>query len=216
MGVGVANVAGGSEPGWVKAPWDSYVGARSATGEVPSDPGATTIAAWDTNLRCNSVQQAWTSAVGANERRPMNCLSWYDLYAFCIWDRGFLPTEAEWEYASSGGAEQRVYPWGSATPTTSLAVYSTTVSADVGALAAGNGRWGHSDLAGNIHERNLDRYQSYPAACTDCASLSESGQRVIRGGAFNSGASSLLAGLRNSTVSASRAGSIGGRCARTP
>ena len=47
----------------------------------------------------------WTSAAGANEKRPQNCLSFYDLHAFCIWDGGFLPSEAEWEYAAAGGSD---------------------------------------------------------------------------------------------------------------
>jgi formylglycine-generating enzyme required for sulfatase activity len=42
---------------------------------------------------------------------PINCVTWHEAYAFCIWDGGFLPTEAEWELAASGG-EERVFPYG--------------------------------------------------------------------------------------------------------
>jgi formylglycine-generating enzyme required for sulfatase activity len=44
----------------------------------------------------------WTSTAGNNENRPMICVTWYQAYAFCIWDGGFLPSETEWEYAAAG------------------------------------------------------------------------------------------------------------------
>ena len=53
-----------------------------------------------------------------HETLPLNCVDWYEAYAFCIWDGGFLPSEAEWEYAAAGGDELREYPWGSTAPGT--------------------------------------------------------------------------------------------------
>jgi formylglycine-generating enzyme required for sulfatase activity len=47
-------------------------------------------------------------------------MDWYEAYAFCIWDGGFLPTDAEWNYAAAGGAQQRAYPWSN--PPTSLTI----------------------------------------------------------------------------------------------
>src|SRR5690606_18938047 len=63
----------------------------------------------------------WTTIADVNENRPINYVNWYESYAFCIWDGGFLPSEAEWNYAAAGGSLQRNYPWGAATPTCSLA-----------------------------------------------------------------------------------------------
>ena len=47
----------------------------------------------------------------ALDRKPLNCVGWHVLFAFCAWDGGRLPTDAEWGFAGSGG-EQRVFPWG--------------------------------------------------------------------------------------------------------
>jgi sulfatase modifying factor 1 len=53
----------------------------------------------------------WTSAPGANENRPITNVTWFMAFAFCAWDGGRLPTNAEWNYAAAGGSEQRLYPW---------------------------------------------------------------------------------------------------------
>ncbi|AUX45468.1 uncharacterized protein SOCE26_069590 [Sorangium cellulosum] len=36
---------------------------------------------------------------------PINRLDWYMALAFCAWNGGRLATEAEWNYAASGGSE---------------------------------------------------------------------------------------------------------------
>ncbi len=57
---------------------------------------------------------------GATKTKPINCLDWYTAFAFCAWDGGRLATEAEWNYAASGGSEHRYYPWSK--PATSTAI----------------------------------------------------------------------------------------------
>ena len=228
-GSGLAATAGGYEPGW-SAGWTNYPGAGGADAVIPVGTSATTAVAWTQNLSCSTRYQMWTSAAGESERKPVNCLSWYDLHAFCIWDGGFLPSEAEWEYAAAGGNEERTYPWGDTAPgaNASLAVYgcyyngsgnctrSVNVAA-VGSVGAGDGKWGQSDLAGNVSEWNLDGYKPFSPTCIDCANVSNDPVRLFRGGSFGTVASTLLATYRAfGRPPASRYDFFGGRCARTP
>ncbi|MGC4079568.1 MAG: SUMF1/EgtB/PvdO family nonheme iron enzyme [Rubrivivax sp.] len=53
----------------------------------------------------------WTPMPGPYESLPITCIDWYTLFAFCEWDGGRLPTDAEWGYAAMGGSEQRLYAW---------------------------------------------------------------------------------------------------------
>ncbi len=210
---GGAGLNGGTEPGWDPS-W---------TGNL-----ATTASGWTTNLSCNATYQTWSLSPGF-ETKPINCITWYEAYAFCIWDGGFLPSEAEWNYAASGGSEQRVYPW-SNPPTSSSCDCSyanydpnsvpcaTTGLTAVGALSPkGDGKWGHADLAGNVWEFVLDWYAPYAVQCTDCADLSGTGSRADRGGGAGSTfASRLLTSFRSGSAPGYRLYDIGVRCARPP
>jgi formylglycine-generating enzyme required for sulfatase activity len=189
------------------------------------------VAPTDTNLACDSSYATWTTSPGANENRPMNCTNWWESFAFCIWDGGFLPSEAEWAYAAAGGSMQRKYPWGSTDPGTgnTYAIYDcncpngpgqctgVTNIANVGSAPQGAGLWGQLDLAGEVWEWTLD-YASllYADPCTDCAFLTSASDRVLRGGAFNYNASNLRASRRLGDPPTSRGFSVGFRCARPP
>ena len=231
-GSGLVNTGGGFEPGW-DATWTGYVGAPTDSSDAPSGAGATTKAQWDTNLICSGPFATWTSAGGANEKRPQNCVSWYDVYAYCVWDGGFVPSEAEWEYATAGGNEERFYPWGGAAPTEAHASYYVNSTRQcrgdgvdgctlndlgfVGSKPTGDGRFGQSDLVGNVWEWGLDGYQSpYASPCDNCARFQPTLYGVIRGGSFNNDEFSLYAASRSYKYRANRNYNNGGRCARTP
>lgn len=166
----------------------------------------------------------WTSEPGVNEKKPINCVSFYLAYAFCIWDGGRLPTEAEWNYAASGGDEQRVYPWSSPPENSQIgpgnAIFGQSEDEpsgpeDVGSLPGGKGRFGHSDLAGNLAEWVFDDYAScYPTPdqCSDCGYSSVDALRVLRGGSFISAESGVLA--ENRIASDVPRPYAGFRCAR--
>ncbi len=210
-GSGLSATGGGYEQGW--------------------DPsGDSNIAPTGAHLSCDSYA-TWTSSAGDHERLPINCLNWWEAYAFCIWDGGFLPSEAEWEYAAAGGGQQREYPWGSTDPGTNnrYEIYScnypsssghcTSVIniAPVGTAAGGWGFWGQLDLAGNVEEWTLDYYVVPYAAgpCTDCAYLTTARLHAARGGNFLEARANLLPPYRDAAPPTLRSGYFGVRCARS-
>ena len=166
-------------------------------------------------------KETWTDEFGGNENKPMNCVDWYTFLAFCAWDGGRLPTEAEWEYAASGG-ENRPVPWtlGTAEPTCAFANLDGCTPKgfwNVGTVPAGAGKWGQQDLAGNITEWVLDESGTYSSTCVDCANVDflPTAYRMVRGGGYGSISPFLRAASRGyADVPNDRAAGLGARCAR--
>jgi formylglycine-generating enzyme len=217
-GAGLSSSAGaGNELGW-DATWNADLPSLQAT--------------WDgaSNLGCAPTYQTWTPTRGANETKPINCVSWFQSAAFCIWDAGFLPSESEWNYAAAGGSAQSAYPWGEMAPglDADLAVYGcyfngggtcTGVAniAPVGSIVAGNGlSYGQADLAGSVFEWTQDWSARYSASCSNCASLQIDSDRSIRGGSFYDYSGPLLSSHRAGREPDKHNFNIGVRCARTP
>jgi formylglycine-generating enzyme required for sulfatase activity len=184
-------------------------------------------------LRCDATFHTWTDDPGVNEDQPINCVSWYEALAFCIWDGGYLPSEAEWNYAAAGGEEQRAYPW--SVPAGLLAIDGTRASfwtepggcigdadpdctsadlVNVGGRPAGDGRWGQSDLAGNVDEWTFDLQAKYALPCTDCINLSAGFNHVVRGGSCADNSDSLRTHARRGHEGFIRNWLTGLRCAR--
>ncbi|HEX7837548.1 MAG TPA: SUMF1/EgtB/PvdO family nonheme iron enzyme [Kofleriaceae bacterium] len=178
-------------------------------------------------LKCHDLA-TWTDSAGPGDNRPINCVTWYEAMAFCIWDGGYLPTDAEWNYAATGGAEQRIYPW--SVPPGSVVIDGEDASyaclgdgstscagtdlLPVGHKPRGDGRWGQSDLAGNALEWVLDGSWFYLNPCIDCAELIHTDNRLLRGGGFDAPADTMRMRTHLATTPAS--GGFGFRCARAP
>jgi formylglycine-generating enzyme required for sulfatase activity len=225
-GLGLANSgndAGTSyEPGWVVTD-NSSVALPRSSGNMGGCSGT------------------WTASAGSQENLPIDCVNWQEAYAFCIWDGGFLPSEAEWEYAAAGGSEERAFPWGwggSTDPGNQYAIYGCHYqvvmpsasgscslmpccsAAPVGTATLGGGLWGQLDLSGEVYEWTLDWYAPYVNPCKDCADLTTAFNRVLRSGDFAGGWPAPQPPTRYNSAPTSRAGSngqsLGFRCARTP
>ena len=217
-GAGAHPLIGGS--GW-QPQWNSYMAVDKAS-----------LAA---AVQCDPTYHTWDPS-GARDTLPMNCVNWFEAFAFCAWDGGRLPTETEWEYAAAGGIEQRIYPWGN-TPVpddtqdqtaayanyyglgdgSAAAVYSFADILPVGSRPAGRGRYGQMDLAGSVWDWTLDWVAPYPTPqCNNCANLKPAAARSLRGGAFYYDAANLLVTARSGNTPEVHYSPIGFRCARVP
>jgi formylglycine-generating enzyme required for sulfatase activity len=196
-----------------------------------------TAAEWTTRLTtgCNGGAPTWRGSPGSSveEARPINCVTWYEAFAFCIWDRGRLPTESEWEYAAAGGAQNRQCPFDGncdpfKLPNTSCTGAFPLSSCDyndiltVGARSGDTARWGQQDMGGNIIEWTLDLYAN-PYTCTgapNCANVGAgltdagSAQRTARAGSWRGGFSDTRSANRNGFAADRRDDTVGIRCAR--
>jgi formylglycine-generating enzyme len=225
----------------------AYPGAKPAAGagknpNNPADPGWDPT--WTASLPVDQAALANTVATYPNCSQyskwvgnpdlygdmPMNCFNWYEAYAFCAWDGGWLPTQVQWDYAARGGSDQRYYPWSS--PPSDMTLDPTyadyachadggtgcgvnVAEVPVGSLWKGQGRFGQFDLLGNVMEWLQDWYtSSVQLPCVDCANLASGTYRALRGGSATSYKQNLASADATSYTPVQTWAYIGARCAR--
>lgn len=173
---------------------------------------------FDTFLACGT-KATWGGTQGD---KPINCVTWWEAEAFCIWDGGFLPSAAEWNYAAAGGSLQQERP-GNFTVYNDCYSGSGTCSGPdaVGTGASPSyrvGRWGQYDLLGNVAELSADRPASAtfapPVPCVDCAANASVIPRYAHGGSWWDYAGGLT--TRVDKYVTNRSDQVGFRCARLP
>jgi formylglycine-generating enzyme required for sulfatase activity len=163
---------------------------------------------------------------------PVNAIEWISARNFCERAGKSLPTEAQWEWAATGG-DGRAYPWGNEPPTCERADFTPGVLArpaadagchgggpsKVGSHPAGAKRWPSGDiqdLAGNVWEWCLDNYTPYPDKVeTDPNHFrSDTGFHVVRGGGWNRSAAGIQAAFRGSSIHTYQVPGLGFRCVK--
>ncbi len=129
-----------------------------------------------------------------DERLPVTGVSWYEAQAYCHWlsaisDRSFrLPTEFEWEVAARG-PKGFLYPWGDEFDGSRCNYSASGIGrpTPVGAFSpAGDGPWGHVDMAGNVSEWTRSVFRPYPAGHHDAPNEAGELEHVTRGGSWSS------------------------------
>lgn len=183
---------------------------------VPYPGGAVTLAEGVQEPDPTTQESAcnWTLSPGARELHPINCINWYTAQAFCVWDGGRLPTDAEWEFAARGRevgglVAGRTYPWGNEDPLPTCDRARWNQSAcpnEDGARTRRVGSYASSpdlpgariwDLSGNIYEWTADNLVPYDGpdrrGCwgalpggrvNPVCNVEERGARTIRGGSW--------------------------------
>ena len=166
--------------------------------------------------RCRPAPFEGGAARFAQPSFPITLVTFDDARRFCAFRGGRLPTEAEFERAARGTA-RRAYPWGYAYHgklsnhgrtgvDTGDASDGFTELAPVGSFPDGATPEGLQDLAGNVAEWTADAYSPTYGAAT-------SGERVVRGGSFASGAAHVRSAARVGRPPETREPTLGFRCA---
>jgi formylglycine-generating enzyme len=135
----------------------------------------------------------WKDSNFSHPEQPVVAPSWFDAMAYCEWlsaatgRRYRLPTEAEWERAARGGAEQKQFPWGDEPPE-QLNNYSARWKNGPEPVGyAERNAYGLCDIGANVHEWCADWFAAeyYRASPERNPQGPEQGQRrSSRGGSW--------------------------------
>lgn len=144
-----------------------------------------------------------TASAGHSRDMPINCVDAVQAAAFCAVRGARLPTEAEWEYAASGG-DERLYSWGDESPD-GRTCWKKGSACPVKSFAPG--AFGLFDMTGNVWEWTSTDYGDYPWP------PEESPNRVYRGGGWSRRFDKWMrVRLRNRVDPSIRQSHLGFRC----
>lgn len=163
---------------------------------------------------------------------PVNMVDWTTATAYCAFAGKSLPTEAQWEWAATGG-DGRPWPWGEAPPNCERADFTEgdlpRPAGDTGCHGGGPSPVGSHplgaipwpdgpvhDLAGNVWEWVRDSYEPYRGVdeidpVHDNPAIN---MRVVRGGGWNRSALGIKTSFRGGAIVGYAVPGLGFRCVR--
>ncbi len=137
------------------------------------------------------AQRRFDRVVPLQPDEPVVHVSWHEAQAYCRYAGRRLPTEAEWEYASSwnaGAHQKRRFPWGNQFPDAAHANLEGAGITIVGAHPTGDAASGCRQMIGNVWEWTDSTFEPYPGFVIDpYQEYSEpwfGTHKVLRGGSF--------------------------------
>lgn len=196
---------------WVKIPGGSFM-MGSDTGDMEGPAHKVTLKPFEMSKSVVTNKQ-WKACVAAGkcealsrdcltmpdkqkldeDDQPAVCMTVEAADGFAEWAGGFIPTEAQWEYAARSAGKDQRYPWGNEKPSCTRAVIhpadgtagcGKNRSWPVCSKPKGNTAQGLCDMVGNVEQWTKDLYKNtYVGAPTDGSARWEKGLnfRVLRG-----------------------------------
>ena len=167
--------------------------------------------------------RGWTDPAFADPEQPVVGVSWFDALAYCEWmsqRSGVpcrLPTEAEWEKACRGGADDTLYAWG-CEPPESLEYFQGEWPGPRRAAEGPVNAYRLFHMGDNVHEWCRDWYDPhyYQVSPEKNPTGPESGsRRVSRGGSWRHSVKASRAAHRSSIPPGYRYTDYGFRLARS-
>ncbi len=200
---------------WVKIPGGSFMMGSDA-GDMEGPAHKVTLKPFEMSKSVVTNKQ-WKACVAAGKCEPLDpdctklglihpekersdrddqpavCMSVVAADGFAEWAGGFIPTEAQWEYAARSAGKEQTYPWGNEEPDCTRAVIhpkggiagcGKSEPSPVCSKPKGNTAQGLCDMVGNTQQWTKDLYKNtYVGAPTDGSARLDKGLsfRVIRG-----------------------------------
>jgi len=189
-----------------------------------------TFAQWDSAFRLGGINKNPGDESWGRSNHPVINVSWHDAVAYCSWLKRLtghpyrLPTEAEWEFMCRAGTTTPY--WQGSMLRSDQAQFASNDDAEeagvrrrrtVPVTTFARNPWGLYQVHGNVWEWVADGWQpSYDGAPCDGSerTIRDPSLRVMRGGAWSSGANALRSSYRGHFAAEDEDYNIGFRVVR--